>query len=255
MEEKKTDKLNIKNEEIKDKKWKKNSYIDGINIAIMGIIDAIRTEYHMKFHCFCTVIIIVLCLLMNLPKLDILLLSISITLVWITELINTALEATVDLVTTEYNLLAKRAKDIASGAVLVASINALIVGFFVFEKKIEINFIESFYRIRNSHQRMFLFILLVIIILVISLKLIFKKGTPLSGGIPSGHSALGASLFTIIISLTNSYKIFVLAFLMLILIIQSRIEGKIHTVFETILGAFLGWIVTYFLLMFFKSSF
>ena len=240
---------------MEDKKWKKNSYIDGINIAIIGIIDAIRTEYHMKFHCFCTVIIIVLCLLMNLPKLDILLLSISITLVWITELINTAIETAVDLVTTEFNLLAKRAKDIASGAVLIAAINALIVGFFVFEKKIEINFVDSFYRIRNSHQRMLLFILLVIIILVISLKLISKKGTPLSGGIPSGHSALAASLFTIIISLSNSYKIFILAFLMLILIVQSRIEGKIHTVFETILGAFLGWIVTYFLLMFFKSSF
>ncbi|MGF6906178.1 diacylglycerol kinase [Fusobacterium sp. PH5-44] len=240
---------------MKDKKWKKNSYIDGINLAIMGIVDAIRTEYHMKFHCFCTVIIIVLCLLMNLPKLDILLLSISISLVWVTELINTAIETAVDLVTTEFNLLAKRAKDVASGAVLVSAINALIVGFFVFEKKIEVNFVESFYRIRGSNQRMLLFILLVIVILVISLKIIFKRGTPLSGGLPSGHSALGASLFTIIVSLTNSYQIFVLTFLMLILIIQSRIEGKIHTVFETVLGAFLGWIITYFLLMFFKSSF
>jgi len=238
-----------------NKRWKKNSYIEGINVAIMGIIDAIRTEYHMKFHSFCTVVIIAVSLLINLPKLEILILSVSIALVWVTELINTAIETTVDLVTKDYNLLAKRAKDIASGAVLVAAINAIIVGYVIFEKKIEFQLVESFYRIRNSNQRMLIVIFVVVLTLVIALKLIFKKGTPLKGGIPSGHSALGASLFTIIISLTNSYKIFVLAFLMLILILQSRIEGKIHTLLETVLGAFLGWIVTYLLLMFFRNSF
>jgi len=214
----------------------------------MGIIDAIRTEYHMKFHCFCTVLLIAVCIFLNIPKYQTLALSISISLVWIAELFNTAIETVVDLVTGDYNPLAKRAKDISSGAVLVAAINALIVGFLIFENILEFQFSHSFNRIRSSNPRIFLFIIGCILGIVILLKVIFKKGTPLKGGVPSGHSALAASLFTIISVITNNTKIMVLAFLMLILIIQSRVEGKIHTLFETVLGAFIGWIVTWLLL-------
>jgi diacylglycerol kinase (ATP) len=86
---------------------------------------------------------------------------------------------------------------------------------------------------------------------VILLKLFSKKGTPLKGGLPSGHSALAASISTIISALTRNTKIMILVFLMLILIMQSRVEGKIHTLLETVLGAFIGWIVTYSLLLLF----
>ena len=200
-----------------EKKWKKNSYTDGINVAISGIIEAIRTEYHMKFHCFCTVVIIAISIFMNIPKTEILILSTSISLVWVAELFNTAIETCVDMITTEYNVLAKRAKDISSGAVFVTAINALVVGFFIFEKTFELQFKESFYRIKSSHQRIAIIIFAVIILVVISLKLIFKKGTPMKGGIPSGHSALAASLFTIIASISNNYRVFILTFLLLVL--------------------------------------
>ncbi|MDR1831337.1 MAG: diacylglycerol kinase [Fusobacteriaceae bacterium] len=234
-----------------DKNWRKHSYIEGINTAIMGIIDAIRTEYHMKFHCFCTILVIVVCLFLNLTRTELFALSVSIALVWVAELFNTAVETVVDLVTEEIDPLAKRAKDVASGAVLVAAVNALLVGFMVFGRTLEFQVAKNLSRIRNSSPALFMLIIAVLMALVIALKLIFKKGTPLKGGIPSGHSALAASLFTIISVVTKNTKVVVLAFLMLILIMQSRVEGRIHTLLETVLGAFLGWIVTYALLRLF----
>jgi len=234
-----------------NKNWRKHSYIEGINTAIMGIIDAIRTEYHMKFHCFCTILVIVVCLFLNLTRTELFALSVSIALVWVAELFNTAVETVVDLVTEEINPLAKRAKDVASGAVLVAAVNALVVGFMVFGRTLEFQVAKNLSRIRNSSPALFMLIIAVLMALVIALKLIFKKGTPLKGGIPSGHSALAASLFTIISVVTKNTKVVVLAFLMLILIMQSRVEGRIHTLLETVLGAFLGWIVTYALLRLF----
>lgn len=77
----------------------------------------------------------------------------------------------------------------------------------------------------------------------------FKRGTPLRGGMPSGHSALATSIFTIITFLTDNPKIFFLTFILVVLVMHSRIEGKIHTLFETIMGGLLGWIVTYIILL------
>ena len=75
-----------------------------------------------------------------------------------------------------------------------------------------------------------------------------KKGSALRGGFPSGHSALAASIVTLVVSLTNDPKIFVLTLILAILVVHSRIEGKIHTFFETIVGCFLGWAITYLIL-------
>lgn len=60
----------------------------------------------------------------------------AIVLVWLTEALNTAIEYTVDLVTTDYHIDAKRAKDIAAFSVLLASIFALIIGAIIFLPKL-----------------------------------------------------------------------------------------------------------------------
>ena len=171
---------------------------------------------------------------------------------WIAELFNTAIESCVDMVTEEYHPLAKRAKDIAASAVLVTALNALLVGYIIFEKKITFQLRSAFYIFKRSYQHTALSIFVIIIIIVICLKLLFKKGTPLRGGIPSGHSALASSIFTIITFLTNNPKIFFLSLILVVLVMHSRIEGKIHTLFETVIGAFLGWGVTYLILLLLK---
>lgn len=120
-----------------------------------------------------------------------------------------------------------------------------MVGYIIFGKKFTEDMRQGFVVLKNSYQHTMVLILALVTILVIGIKAYFKKGTPLKGGIPSGHSALAGALFVGIFYLTNNPKIFFLSFLLLLLVLQSRVEGRIHTTLETILGAFLGMAVTY----------
>ncbi|MBC2855806.1 MAG: diacylglycerol kinase [Cetobacterium sp.] len=227
---------------------KKHSVTDSFNVAIEGIIDAIRTERNMKFHLFCGVVILFLCIFLELTKYELISVSFSITLVVLAELLNTAIETTVDMICKSYHPLAKKAKDVAAGAVLVSAINAAVVGYIIFQRRIMSEMGEGFTILKNSYQHSMVLIIAILLILVIAIKTYFKKGTPLKGGIPSGHSALAGALFTGIFYLTDNPKIFFLSFLLLILVLQSRVEGRIHTVIETVIGATLGVCVTYVLL-------
>lgn len=230
-------------------KWKNIGVTEKFNVAFEGIFETIRSERHMKFHCFCTIVIFILSLFLDIGKYEALAIIISVSLIWLAELFNTAIESCVDMVTEKYHPLAKRAKDIAAGAVLITAINALFVGYIVFEKKIIINLRQVFLIFKNSYQHTVLSIFVLIIIIVISIKAITGKGTALRGGFPSGHSALATSILTLVTSLTENPKVFFLTLILTILVIHSRIEGKIHTFFETMIGAFLGWAVTYLILV------
>jgi len=230
-------------------KWKNIGVTEKFNVAFEGIFETIRSERHMKFHCFCTIIIFILSLFLDIGKYEALAIIISVSLIWLAELFNTAIESCVDMVTEKYHPLAKRAKDIAAGAVLITAINALFVGYIVFEKKIIINLRQVFLIFKNSYQHTVLSIFVLIVVIVISIKAITGKGTALRGGFPSGHSALATSILTLVTSLTENPKIFFLTLILTILVIHSRIEGKIHTFFETMIGAFLGWAVTYLILV------
>lgn len=236
----------------RESEFKNKKMTDGFNSAIEGVFETIRTEKHMKFHVFTTILVIVLGLFINLSRYELLALIISTSFVWLAELFNTAIECCVDLTCQEYNLLAKKAKDVAAGAVLLSAFNALIIGYLVFSKHIGIQLQQSFRVFRTSYQHKTVLIFIVVLSTVLLIKLITQRGTPLKGGMPSGHSALAASIFTIISFLTSNPKIFYLSFLLLILVIQSRVEGKIHTLFETIVGALLGSSITYIILYFLK---
>lgn len=226
-------------------KWKNIGVTEKFNVAFEGIFETIRTEKHMKFHWFCTIVIFILSLFLDIGKYEALAVIVSVSLIWVAELFNTAIESCVDM----DHPLAKRAKDIAAGAVLITALNALFVGYIVFEKKIILNMRDIFSILKTSYQHTVLSIFILILITVICIKAITGKGTALRGGFPSGHSALATSILTLITSLTDNPKIFFLTLILTILVIHSRIEGKIHTFFETMVGAFLGWAITYLILV------
>ncbi len=73
---------------------------------------------------------------LGLTVIEVLIICFAVFLVIITEMINTAIEKTIDMITQDYHHLAKIAKNVAAGAVLMASINALIVGCFVLLPKL-----------------------------------------------------------------------------------------------------------------------
>ncbi|WP_256760193.1 diacylglycerol kinase family protein [Cohnella sp. WQ 127256] len=99
--------------------------------AIAGITSTLRSERHMQFHLVATLIVIALAIWLKVTRLEWLWLLAAITGVWVSELMNTAIERTVDLVSPGIHPLAKTAKDAAAGAVLVASLFAAAVGVIV----------------------------------------------------------------------------------------------------------------------------
>lgn len=96
--------------------------------AAQGVSYAFQTQRNFRIHLFIGAIALSLSVYLQIPAASCAVISLTITLVLVLELLNTALEAVVDLtVGREFHQLAKIAKDCAAGAVLIAAIAALIV--------------------------------------------------------------------------------------------------------------------------------
>ncbi|HBP64420.1 MAG TPA: diacylglycerol kinase [Desulfosporosinus sp.] len=100
--------------------------------ARRGLFHTWTTQGHMKFHVVAGSGVLCIAALFGVTKFEWLILILAIGCVIGAEVMNTALEIVVDLVQPNFDLLAGRAKDVASGAVLVAVIQALIVGMVIF---------------------------------------------------------------------------------------------------------------------------
>lgn len=231
----------------KDKKNRDKKIINSFNNSINGIIQTIKSESHMKVHVAIAIIVIILSLIFDINRYELLILMITVSLVFICEIINTAIEQTVDLITKEYNENAKFAKDAAAGAVMVSAILSLFVGYIVFFDKITKVIItgHQFIKLTGRISNITVLILALLSIVVVTLKAIIKKGTSLEGGMPSGHATISFSIVTIIAYITRDTKIVLLALLLALLVCQSRVKTGIHTFNEVIVGAFLGFGLTF----------
>jgi diacylglycerol kinase len=104
--------------------------------AFRGVWSALRTEIHLQLHAAATVVVIGLGLYFGLERWEWVAVSVAIGAVWSAELVNTAIETIVNLVSPEYHPLAGRAKDVAAGAVLVMAVAALAVGLLIFGPRV-----------------------------------------------------------------------------------------------------------------------
>lgn len=243
-------KKNRYNWDIKKERARDKRLVDSFNFAIEGLISALKNEKHMKVHILAAIIIVILAIVINASKVEILIISLSVSFVIITELVNTAVEAIVDLVSPERHPLAKLAKDVAAGAVLVAAINALCVGYLLFYDKLLDIFdgANKLHVIAGRKGNISILILILVSILVIVLKTFFRKGTPLEGGMPSGHSAIAFAAFGILVFMTSDVRILVLGFFMAALVAQSRVKSRIHSIREVLAGGLLGFSVAFVIL-------
>jgi diacylglycerol kinase (ATP) len=224
---------------------KSRSLIESFNYAVSGIIYTLKTERNMKVHLVIAIIVILSSLFFDFSKVELLILFFAIALVLITEMINTAIEKTVDLITDDFHPLARLAKDIAAGAVLIAAINSLIVGYLLFFDRLNPYTNRVLFKIKNSPIYLTFVALALVILLTIGIKSRFYKGkgTPFQGGIVSGHAAVSFCIATIIAFLADNMLVSTLSYFMAFLVGESRIEGKIHSLFEVISGALLGILV------------
>jgi diacylglycerol kinase len=114
---------------------KKQPLIAAFRHAVNGILWFFKVERNAKIHFICTVLVVVFGLILSVSKLDWLFLTVAIISVWVTELINSAIEMLCDYVQPERHASIKIVKDLAAGAVLLAAIGSVIIGGVVFLPK------------------------------------------------------------------------------------------------------------------------
>ena len=214
--------------------------------AMDGIVFTFRTQRHMRFHLFAVLAVLLMGIVLRLGLRELLTLLFTISLVLIAEMFNSAIEATVDLVSPNYNPLAKFAKDIAAGAVLITTIFALVVGalLLVGESRweaIKINFTGEGLGLPFV-PRIIVALLTTFVIVVIG-KGLGKRGRVLQGGLVSGHAAFAFLFAVSTIFLTDSPIVTGIAILLACIVAQSRYEARFHSLLELSLGAFFGTLV------------
>ena len=223
----------------------KRSIIDSFNYAVSGIILSIKTEKNMLKHYIIALIVLGLSLFFDFTRLEFLILLFAIALVLTLEMINTAIEKTVDMITKDYHPLARIAKDISAGAVLIAAANALIVGYLLFFDRLNQFSEVLLFKIRRSPIHLTFISLILVVLLTIGLKAKYYRGrgTHFQGGTVSGHSAIAFCVAAIITFLVENILVVTLAFGLAFLVAESRVVGKIHSVVEVVLGGVLGILI------------
>jgi diacylglycerol kinase (ATP) len=222
---------------------RKRDFVAPFRVALGGLVHTFKTQRHMRFHMYVVLVVVMLGILVNLQLREMLVLLFTISLVLVAEMFNSAIEATVDLVSPNYNPMAKFAKDIAAGAVLITTIIALAVGGLLILgdnrwEQLKINLTSEAPGLPFV-GRMILGGLVVFTVVVIG-KGLGQRGRVLQGGLVSGHSAFAFLLATSAMFLTESALGTGIAFMLAALVAQSRWEAKIHSIVELCLGAAVG---------------
>lgn len=115
---------------------KRSPLYKSFGYAFQGIVHTVRDERNIKIHLFATVMVILFGAFLHISRIEWLICLLLFGLIISLELVNTAIEACVDLVTEEKRPLAKKAKDAAAGAVLFSAIMAAIIGLDIFIPKL-----------------------------------------------------------------------------------------------------------------------
>jgi diacylglycerol kinase (ATP) len=223
------------------------SLIESFNYAFEGIIHVLRTQRNMRIHFVVAFAVLVAALVTGVDKVELIALLIAIAFVLIAEMVNTAIEGAIDVATTSFDPMAKLAKDIAAGAVLIATVTAVAVGYLVFADRIRDPSLRAVDTLRDAPFELTLIALVLTIMLVIAAKAYTGRGTPLRGGLPSGHAAVAfggwMSVTYLLGHARHWFLISTLVFIMALLVAQTRVEAGVHSLFEVFLGGILGALV------------
>jgi diacylglycerol kinase (ATP) len=223
------------------------SLLDSFNYAFEGIIHVLRTQRNLRIHFLAAVLVFGAAVAIGVTRLQLIALVIAIAFVLVAEMLNTAIEGVIDVSTTSFDPNAKLAKDIAAGAVLIASITAVAVGFLVFESAAGARATNVLDHVRRGPADITLVALVLVVLLVIATKAWTGRGTPLRGGLPSGHAALAFAAWVAVTYLVGDEHRFVvsaLTLIMALLVAQTRVESGIHSTLEVAYGGALGALTT-----------
>jgi len=219
------------------------NWLESVNCAIEGVLWAAKTQRHMLYHFVAAFVVLLAALILKVTPIEFILIVVAATFVLFAELFNTAIEVLVDMVSPDFHPLAKRVKDVAAGGVLVAALGAVVAGYFALVPYLFVSEkAEGSVRIPGEVA---VVSAVAVIILVVLLKARVGKGSPLHGGMPSGHAAVSFSIATSIAFSDTGTVLTILALLLAGMVSQSRLLLGIHSLREVLLGALLGTVVTF----------
>ncbi len=210
------------------------------NHAFNGVMYAARTQPNMRIHLAIAALVLVAVLLLRLDRFYVILTVVLIGMVLSLELLNTAIEAIVDLLTVTHHPLAQTAKDAAAGAVLVGAIASVAGGYLIFYQGLISGGARVFAAVQAVPANVAVIALAVTLIAVVFAKAWTGRGSALQGGAISGHAALAFAAATLLALFYQKPLAAILGYFVAFLVAQSRVEGRIHTTFETLWGAVLG---------------
>src|SRR6187200_2152478 len=153
------------------------SLLESFNFAFEGVIHVLRTQRNLRIHFAVAFVVLIAAVAVGVDRIELIALLISISFVLIAEMLNTALEAGIDVATTSFDPLAKLAKDIAAGAVLIATVNAVAVGYLVFSDVFVHRSSRLLDRLRDAPANLTLIALVLTILVVIATKAYTGRGT------------------------------------------------------------------------------
>jgi diacylglycerol kinase (ATP) len=223
------------------------SLLDSFNYAFEGVIHVLRTQRNLRIHFVAAVLVFGAAIAVGVSRTQLIALVLAVAFVLVAEMLNTAIEGVIDVSTTSFDPNAKLAKDIAAGAVLIASITAVAVAYLVFESAAGSRATDVLDRVRKGPADITLVALVVVVLIVIATKAWTGRGTPLRGGLPSGHAALafaGWIAVTYLVGDTHRFVVSSLTLIMALLVAQTRVESGIHSLLEVIYGGALGALTT-----------
>jgi len=232
------------------RKHSSSNIIESFDYALRGLVYAIKTERNMRIHVIMAIMVLLASLFLNLSRMEIIAIIITIALVLITELFNTASERMVNLITEEHHPLAKIIKDMSAGTVLFSSMCATVVGILIFMKKevLEV-FEESVVIEKISTFPPYITAVVVFVVIFISLfiKGVREKQPALEGGMPSIHTAVAFSLSVMTYFISSNIYVLIISLFLALMVAHSRITSRIHNLWEVVAGALLGTLITVFI--------
>ena len=124
------DDLKSQQKQLPQSEWSK--FIAGFTYAFRGLWYALRTQRNTRVHVCIAILAIIMGIVLHITPVEFAMVFVAITGVFIAEMFNTVFELCIDLASPEYNPLAKIAKDVAAGAVLLSAMLSVMIGLFVF---------------------------------------------------------------------------------------------------------------------------
>jgi diacylglycerol kinase (ATP) len=232
----------------------RKSVLRSFAFAWEGLAFCFATQRHMRVHFAIMAFTLVGAWGLRVSQMDFLHLLMAMVLVLMAEMVNTAIEYTIDLYTTGYDPRAKVAKDVAAGAVLLAALYSIIVFVVVFANNPRLIEIVEHLPARQPMPPVKVIQLVVLGLLFLSVVITWvkkgtRRGTLWRGGMISGHTAFGFLIATSIAIVTHDLSVATLAVALALLVSQSRIQARIHSPREVVIGGIMGIIVAFVLFM------